>query len=487
MAVARDRPSTADGTVAEADAEPGAACLDGAGAASLVAGLRAAHATGITRPTAFRKDQLRRAVRMFEENEQAFTAALHADLGKPEIESYASEIALCVTELKVMLKSLDRWAAPESVSLPMASRPGKAWVQREPKGVVLVIAPWNYPLQLSLLPLATALAAGNSVVLKPSELAPATSRAIARIVPRYLDGRTVRVVEGGVPETTALLEQRWDHIFYTGNATVGRIVMRAAAEHLTPVTLELGGKSPAIVASDARLKVAARRIVWGKFFNAGQTCVAPDHVLVHRDAHAELVRHMVEAVGEFYGDDPERSPDLARIVNERHFRRLSSLLDAGGFERIAVGGRLDPATRYIAPTILDGVRLDAALMREEIFGPLLPVVAVDDLEAALRVVNAGEKPLALYLFTEDDATVERVVGETSAGGMCINHTILHLSVPNLPFGGVGESGMGSYHGKWGFDELSHRKSVLKRPTSLDPPVAYPPFGPWKKRLVRKVL
>ena len=482
MSAVVQQPITTEGGAAEPDA-----ALDAAGASALVAELRAAHATGLTRPLAFRKGQLRAMVRMFEECESAFAAALHADLGKPDIETYASEIALSVTELKLMLDKLDRWAAPESVGVPMTVRPGKAWVQREPKGVVLVIAPWNYPLQLSLLPLATAVAAGNSVVLKPSELAPATSRAMAEIVPRYLDERVVRIVEGGVPETTALLEQRWDHVFYTGNATVGRIVMKAAAEHLTPVTLELGGKSPAIVASDAKLKVAARRIVWGKFFNAGQTCVAPDHVLVHRDAHAELVGHMVDAVNEFYGDEPERSPDYARIVNARHFERLSGLLDAGGFARVAAGGRRDASTRYIAPTILDDVSLDAPLMREEIFGPLLPVVVVDDLDSALDVVNGAEKPLSLYLFTEDDATAERVVRETSAGGMCINHTILHLSVPNLPFGGVGESGMGSYHGKWGFDELSHRKSVLKRPTGFDPPVAYPPFGKWKRRLVRRFL
>ncbi len=482
MSAVKERPITTDDDATEPDD-----ALDAAGAAALVAELRTTHATGLTRPLAFRKEQLRRMVRMFEECEPAFAAALRTDLGKPDIETYASEIALSVTELKLMLDKLDRWAAPESVSVPMTARPGKAWVQREPKGVVLVIAPWNYPLQLSLLPLATAIAAGNSVVLKPSELAPATARAMAEIVPRYLDERVVRIVEGAVPETTALLEQRWDHIFYTGNATVGRIVMRAAAEHLTPVTLELGGKSPAIVACDARLKVAARRIVWGKFFNAGQTCVAPDHVLVHRDAHAELVAHMVDAVVEFYGEDPERSPDLARIVNERHFRRLSALIDAGGFARIAVGGHRDPTTRYIAPTILDDVSLDAELMREEIFGPLLPVVVVDDLDAALDVVNGGEKPLALYLFTESDDTAERVVRDTSAGGMCINHTILHLGVPDLPFGGIGESGMGSYHGQWGFDELSHRKSVLKRPTSFDPPVAYPPFGKWKTKLVRKFL
>ena len=456
-------------------------------AASLVAALREGHDGGFARPLAFRREQLDRMIRMIEENEAGLTAALHADLGKPDIETYTSEIALTLAELKLMRRKLAKWAAPERVKVPLSCQPGKAWIHREAKGVVLVIAPWNYPLQLSLLPLATAIAAGNAVVLKPSELAPASSRLIAELVSRTLDERLVRVVEGAVPETTALLEQRWDHIFYTGNGTVGRVVMRAAAEHLTPVTLELGGKSPAVVDRDARLKVAARRIVWGKFFNTGQTCVAPDHVLVHRDAHRELVGHMVDAVREFYGEDPARSPDYGRIVNERHFRRLSDLIDAGGFERVAVGGQRDPDTLFIAPTILDETSLDAALMQEEIFGPLLPVVVVDDVEAAIRVIVDGEKPLALYAFTESEATVERIVEGTSAGGMCINHAILHLGVPGLPFGGIGESGMGAYHGKWGFDEFSHRKSILKRPTGMDPPVAYPPFGELKKKVIRTVL
>ena len=360
-------------------------------AASLVTSLRAEHADGLARPLAFREDQLERMIRMIEENEAELTAALHADLGKPDIETYAGEIALTLAELKLMRRKLATWAAPERVKVPLSYQPGKAWIHREAKGVVLIIAPWNYPLQLSLLPLATAIAAGNAVVLKPSELAPAASRLIADIVSRTLDERLVRVVEGAVPETTALLEQRWDHIFYTGNGTVGRVVMRAAAEHLTPVTLELGGKSPAVVDHDARLKVAARRIVWGKFFNTGQTCVAPDYLLVHRDAHRELVGHMVDAIGEFYGEDPERSPDYGRIVNERHFRRLSDLIDAGGFARIAVGGQRNPGTRFVAPTILDETSLDAAVMQEEIFGPLLPVVVVDDVEDAIRIVADGEK------------------------------------------------------------------------------------------------
>jgi len=464
-----------------------AARFDAMSAEALVDRLRREHATGFARTVAFRTDQLERMTRLIEENESAFTEALRADMGKPDIETYAGEIAISLTELKVMKRNLAKWAAPEPVSVPLVSRPGKAWVQREAKGIVLVISPWNYPLQLSLLPVATAIAAGNAVVLKPSELAPATSRLLAKTLPRYLDPRIVRVIEGAVDETTALLEQRWDHIFYTGNATVGRVVMRAAAEHLTPVTLELGGKSPAIVDRDARLKVAARRIVWGKFFNAGQTCVAPDHVIVQRDVHRELVAHMVEAVQAFYGEDPQACADYGRIVNDRHFRRLTGLIDAGGFERVAVGGQSDAATRFISPTILDEVSLGAALMREEIFGPLLPVVVVDDLDAALRVVDAGPKPLALYAFTENAKTAERIVRDTSSGGMCINHTILHLGVPGLPFGGIGESGMGAYHGKWGFDELSHRKSVLERPTYFDPPVTYPPFGALKRKLVRTVL
>jgi aldehyde dehydrogenase (NAD+) len=369
----------------------------------------------------------------------------------------------------------------------MVAQPGKATIVPEPLGVALVIAPWNYPVQLLLLPMAAAVAAGNAVVGKPSELTPATSAALARLVPRYLDERAVAVVEGGVPETTGLLEQRWDHIFYTGNGRVGRVVMAAAAKHLTPVTLELGGKSPVIVDRDANLRVAARRIAWGKFLNAGQTCVAPDYALVHEAVAEPLLDEVRGALRRFYGSDPRQSPDYGRIVNASHFRRLTGLIDAGGFDRLVVGGERDEAARYIAPTVLSGVAPDAAVMGEEIFGPILAVRTVPDVDAAMDEINAGDKPLALYAFTGSKRTAERIVAGTSSGGVCVNGTVLHLGVPGLPFGGVGESGMGAYHGRTGFDTFSHRKAVLTRSVHPDLPVAYPPYRGWKEKVMRRFL
>jgi aldehyde dehydrogenase (NAD+) len=354
-------------------------------------------------------------------------------------------------------------------------------------GVVLIIAPWNYPVQLLLSPLVPALAAGNTVVLKPSEVATATARLMAEIIPRYLDTRVVTVVTGGVDETTELLAETFDHIFYTGNGTVGRIVMRAAAEHLTPVTLELGGKSPAIVAADADIEVAARRIAWGKFLNAGQTCVAPDYVLVDASVKDELTAALLRAVHDFYGDDPQSCPDYGRIVNHHHWDRLTALLDGGGFESTICGGPGDRESRFLPPTVLSGVEPTAALMSEEIFGPILPVLSVAGLDQAITFVNERDKPLALYVFSSSDATIDRVIAETAAGGVCVNHAVLHVGISELPFGGVGASGTGAYHGKAGFDTFSHGKSVLRKPTKPDLAIMYPPYKSWKYKLVRRFL
>jgi aldehyde dehydrogenase (NAD+) len=353
--------------------------------------------------------------------------------------------------------------------------------------VVLVLAPWNYPFHLLTLPLAYALAAGNTAVVKPSELAPATSSVLARLLPQYLDDQAVAVAEGGPAVATSLLEQRWDHIFYTGGGRVGRIVMEAASRHLTPVTLELGGKSPALVDASADLEVAARRIVWGKFVNAGQTCVAPDHVLVDRRVGDELVGLLGQAVRQFYGDDPRSSPDYGRIVNDAHFERLQGLLAASPHAEVVTGGDAEPATRYLAPTVVTGVRPDDPLSTEEIFGPILPVVAYDGLDDAIARVNTGDRPLALYVFAEDRRVSDRVVAETSSGGVCVNATLVHLGVFDLPFGGVGASGMGAYHGRAGFDTFSHRKGVLERSTRFDPSLAYPPYTLVKRWLLRRAL
>ena len=460
--------------------EPGTSGLEG-----LAERMRSTYRTGRTRPEAWRREQLRALGRLLTEREDDLLAALAADLGKPPFEAWLTDLRATGREIEHMEKHLASWLKPESRSVPALLRPNRAEVRREPLGAVLVIAPWNYPVQLLLAPLAAALAAGNTVVCKPSEVAPATSAAMARLLPEYLDPEAVVVVEGGVPETTALLDQRWDHILYTGNGTVGRIVAQAAAKHLTPVTLELGGKSPAIVDKDANLKLAASRIAFAKWTNAGQTCVSVDHVFVHRDVEAELVDLLAAEVRRRFGKDPRESRDYGRIVNTGHALRVSQLVDAGGFE-VVVGGEADEAERYVAPTILRGVRPDSAVMQEEIFGPVLPVLAVDDVDEAIARVNGSDKPLALYVFGNDN--VDKVLAETSSGGVCVNDAMVHVGVTTLPFGGVGESGYGAYHGRWGFETFSHRKSVLRRPSWLnDPPIMRPPYTRWKQAVVRKLF
>jgi aldehyde dehydrogenase (NAD+) len=449
--------------------------------------LREGFRSGVLRDVEARAEQLRRLRALVEEQQDRLIDALVADLGKPRIEAYTTEIAFTINEIDHTLKHLESWTKPEKVKVPLTLKPGKAILRPEPLGTVCIIAPWNYPVQLLLAPLVPALAAGNTAVLKPSEVTPTVAALIAELVPVYFEPSTVAVVTGAVEETTALLEQRFEHIFYTGNGKVGRIVMRAAAEHLTPVTLELGGKSPAIVADDANIEVAARRIAWAKFLNAGQTCVAPDYVLVDASVEDELLTALTDAIASFYGDNPRESHDYARIVDERHHDRLTGLLDAGGYDATVTGGSGDRSSRYLAPTVLAGVKPDADVMTDEIFGPILPVLTVDDVDEAIRFVNDREKPLALYAFSDSDETLDRVVANTSAGGVCLNHAVLHLAVPDLPFGGVGESGMGAYHGKAGFDTFSHRKAVLTKPTRPDPSLMYPPYTSFKKKIIRKFM
>ncbi|MER7703704.1 aldehyde dehydrogenase family protein [Kitasatospora sp. NPDC097605] len=454
-------------------------------AAATVARLNASFAAGRTRPVAWRKAQLRALRRLLVDQGSVFAAALWADLGKNATEAHTTEIGFTLNEIDHTLRHLDRWLRPRRVPVPLALQPARARTVREPLGTVLIISPWNYPLQLALSPLVGALAAGNTAVVKPSELAPATSAALAEWVPRALDPRAVAVVEGGVPETTALLEQRFDHVFYTGNGTVGRIVMTAAARHLTPVTLELGGKSPAVVEPGTDLATAARRIVWGKFMNAGQTCVAPDYVLAVGDTGPALEGHLTAAIREMYGTDPAASPDYGRIVNERHFDRLTGLLGDG---RLVTGGDRDRATRYLAPTVLADVEPDAPVMREEIFGPVLPIVRVPDLDAAIAFITARDKPLALYAFTASARSKARLVAETSSGALNFGIPNAHLAVPGLPFGGVGESGMGGYHGRHSLDTFSHTKAVLDKPLRADTlRLAYPPFTARTSGLLRRFL
>ncbi len=450
----------------------------------LVKQLRQSFRAGRTRSFDWRQRQLASLQRLIEQRKDDITAALVEDLGKPPLEAFGAEIAFCTGEAEAARRKLRDWMKPEPVHTPLINQPGSSWIQKEPLGVVLIIAPWNYPFQLAISPLVGAIAAGNCVVVKPSEIAPATSALLARLVPQYLDQDCIRVVQGGVPETTALLTEKFDHIFYTGNGTVGRIVMAAAARHLTPVTLELGGKSPCIVDYQVDLPTAARRIVWGKFFNAGQTCVAPDYVLAHADIHDALIAEMARVVREFYGPDPTQSPDYARIVNLRHLRRLAPLLHDG---TVVVGGQVDEARRYIAPTILRDVSPDAPVMADEIFGPILPVLTVESMSHAVEFVNDRPKPLALYVFSSSESTQQFVIDHTSSGGATINHVWLHLAVPDLPFGGVGDSGMGAYHGRASFDTFTHHKSVLSKSTAIDPPLLYPPYTPAKARWVARLL
>jgi aldehyde dehydrogenase (NAD+) len=448
----------------------------------LVAGIRQNFDARRTRPLAWRRQQLEGLIAFISENGDRLVEALAADLGKPELEARTADLGQVPTEAKKALKSLKKWTRPEGKGwIPMM---GRSFVVREPLGVVLIIAPWNYPVGLLLSPLVGAIAAGNAAVLKPSEVTAHTSRVLAELLPKYLDNDAIGIVEGGVKETSALLEERFDHIFYTGNGSVGRIVMDAAARNLTPVTLELGGKSPCIVDRSADLAVTARRIAWGKFLNAGQTCVAPDYLLVDEAIENELVAELQKSVRDFYGDDPSASKDYTRIINRRHHERVSKLMEG---QEVAFGGKSDAERCSIEPTVLRNVSPDAAIMQEEIFGPVLPVLKVKNVDEAIAFVRKRDKPLALYLFSKDPDAEKKVLEETSSGGVCLNGTILHIGNPAMPFGGVGESGTGAYHGKHSFETFSHRKAVLKRSFRLDLKLMYPPYTARKTGLVKKMF
>lgn len=452
---------------------------------SLLHGLRASFAGGRTRPLAFRLQQLAALARLLEECEPQIDQAIQKDLGRSEIETRLVETLLLRREIQFAQKHLRQWMKPERAGAPWLLQPSSARIHREPFGVALILGPWNYPVQRMLVPLVGALAAGNCAVLKPSELAPATSSLLATILPRYLDPACVQVVEGGPSASTALLAERFDCIFYTGNARVGRIVMEAAAKHLTPVTLELGGKNPCIADRSANLRSTARRIVWGKLLNAGQVCIAPDYVLVDASIEAALLTQMAAAIQEFYGPDPRQSPDFARIVNQHHFRRLLHLLEGGG--QIFAGGQAAEDELYLAPTLLTQTSADAPIMQEEIFGPLLPVLPVANLGQAIAFINEREKPLALYLFADDARVRLQVLEETSSGALAVNYPCVHAAIPGLPFGGVGSSGMGACHGRAGFETFSHRKSVFVKSSWPDPNLAYPPLSKRKERIIRKLM
>ncbi|KAJ0969496.1 hypothetical protein J5N97_022373 [Dioscorea zingiberensis] len=458
-------------------------------AAEMVEELRSGFRTGRTAEYEWRVAQLKGLVKMIDEREDEIVSALHKDLNKPHLESFLQEISLVRASCLLALKELKRWMKPEKVPAPVAAFPASAYIVSEPLGVVLVISAWNYPFLLSLEPVIGAIAAGNAVVLKPSEIAPAMSSLFANILPKYVDNSSIRVVEGGVAETTAILEQKWDKILYTGNSKVGRIVMTAAAKHLTPVVLELGGKSPVVVDSSSDLQVTAKRIAVGKWgCNNGQACIAPDYIITTK-SHAPLLIDAVKiALEKFYGKDPKESKDLSRIVNSNHFKRLIRLLDEDKVsDKVVYGGQRDEKRLFIAPTILLDTPLDSLVMKEEIFGPLLPIITVDKIEESFNIINSGTKPLAAYIFTKDKKLEEKFIKNISAGGLLVNDTTLQVASPHLPFGGVGESGMGAYHGKFSFDTFSHKKGVLSRSLGSEAPARYPPYTPQKLKLLRGLL
>ncbi|MGB7441978.1 MAG: aldehyde dehydrogenase [Coleofasciculaceae cyanobacterium] len=438
--------------------------------------------TGKTKDVNFRIEQLKQLRQVIVDNQDIIVEGLQADLHKPHLEAYAFEIGV-VKEIDHALKHLKSWVKPKKVSVPLEQFPASATIYPEPLGVVLIISPWNYPFQLAISPLVGAMAAGNCAVIKPSEIAPHTSQVIAKIIEQNFDPAYLTAIEGGVETSQQLLAEKFDHIFFTGGTQVGKIIMEAAAKQLTPVTLELGGKSPCIVDTDVQIEYTARRIVWGKFINAGQTCIAPDYLLVNKTIKQDLLEAIKACLHEFYGEEPAKSPDYARIVSPKHYQRLTELLGDG---ETIIGGQTNAEELYIAPTVIDQVSLNDQVMQEEIFGPILPVITYNNLSEAIAIINQNAKPLALYLFSGSKEKQQRILQETSAGGVCLNDTIMQVGVSSLPFGGVGESGMGAYHGKTSFDTFSHSKSVLKKNFWFDLKWRYAPYA-GKMDLIKKII
>lgn len=451
---------------------------------STVAAQRAYFAKGETLDVAFRKAALRRLRETILAREAQINAALAQDLGKPPAESYMCEVGMTLSELSYTLSHLNRWARRHPVLTPLAQFHAHSFTVHNPYGVVLIMSPWNYPFMLTMEPLIGALAAGNCALLKPSAYAPATSAVIREIVAACFPPEYVSVVEGGRKENQALLEQRFDYIFFTGGVTVGREVMRKAAEHLTPVSLELGGKSPCVVDATARLDLAAKRLAFGKLLNCGQTCVAPDYLLIDRRVKDEFIGLLKKHIAFMTSENPLANEQFVHMINRKHYDRVMGLINPA---KAVLGGQGDPRTLRIAPTILDNVTADDAVMQEEIFGPVLPVIAVDSVDEAVDFIRSREHPLALYLFSEDRRVQERFLKSVPFGGGCINDTIIHLATSRMGFGGVGHSGMGSYHGKKSFDTFSHEKSIVDKSTFIDLPVRYMPYTPLKERLLRLFL
>jgi aldehyde dehydrogenase (NAD+) len=441
--------------------------------------------SGVTKETAFRLRQLQKLGDAIRRHESRIIEALHQDLRKSEFEAYATEIGFTLDSIGYMMKHLKRWMKPVKVQSPLHMFPSKSLIISEPYGTVLIIGPFNYPFQLLIEPLIGAIAAGNCAVLKPSESTPAVSAVIEELIKETFEPGYIRVVQGEKETTNLLIHAKFDYIFFTGSVPVGKIVMAAAAKQLVPVTLELGGKSPVIVDKTANLETAAKRIVWGKLINVGQTCIAPDYLLVHKEVAAELISLMKQSIRAFYGENPRSNPDYGRIVNERQLQRIAGMIERDR-SKIITGGTVEPEDLYIEPTLLYPATWSDAAMEDEIFGPVLPIIEFGRLEEAISSINQHPKPLALYLFTEDKQVEQQVLGSVSFGGGCVNDTISHVASSRLPFGGVGNSGIGGYHGKHSFDLFSHRKSIVKRSSKIDFGIVYPPYGN-KIKLVRKLL
>ncbi|MGE0637828.1 MAG: aldehyde dehydrogenase [Bacteroidia bacterium] len=427
--------------------------------------------TGVTKSESFRREQLTKLKNAIIKYEKELLAALKSDLNKSEMEAFATEIGISIADIDYNLKRLGKWMKPERVSTPLFFLPGSSWLYKEPYGVSLIIGPWNYPFKNTVGPLIGAISAGNTIIIKPSELSSATSAVINKLVTETFDPRYMKVIEGGAAETTELIKERFDYILFTGGTEIGRIIYQAAAKHLTPVTLELGGKSPCIVDADTDLDVTVKRIAWGKFVNAGQTCIAPDYVLINKKIKPAFIEKMKQTITEFYGADPKASPDFPRIISDRHFERVKKLIEG----EVVAGGQTDASQKYISPTVIDNVTPDHKVMQEEIFGPIVPLMEYDTLDQAIDFINQREKPLALYIFSNNKEFRERIINETSSGAVLTNDVMLHAGHPGLPFGGVGNSGTGAYNGKFGFDTFSHTKPVLKRPFMFDVKQKYAPY------------
>ena len=431
----------------------------------------------------FRKETLKRLLLSIEENEDRIVQALFNDFKKPAFEAVLTETNYVISDLKNTIKNIKCWSKPKKVLPSLLNFPSKDYIYSEPYGKVLIISPWNYPFQLALCPLIAAVAAGNSVVLKPSELTPHTSSIIAEIISNVFDKNHTEVIEGGVEVSQNLLSQRWDYIFFTGSVAVGKIVAKAAAEYLTPITLELGGKNPCIIDETANLKLAAKRIVWGKFINAGQTCIAPDYLLVHKSVKLEFTEYLKQEITNAYGENPELSPDFTRIINTKNWERLYNLIEP---EKVVFGGQSNKETCFLAPTLIDETSLDSEIMKEEIFGPIFPILSYQNTVDLKDIITKYEKPLSLYVFTTNNYFAEEMIQIFSFGGGCVNDTVIHFSNNRLPFGGVGHSGIGAYHGKMSFDTFSHKKAIVKKANWLDLPMRYAPYND-KLKTIKKLL